>query len=137
MKILKSYSEMILLPTFEERLAYLKIGQTVGMETFGFDRILNQALYTSHLWREVKQQAIIRDNGCDLAIPDMPIVGRIIVHHINPITEEDIIRKNPDIFNLDYLVCTSLITHNRVHYKDLDEDKRLPLERHPGDTKLW
>lgn len=135
--MIRTYSELIRLPTFEERLEYLYLGQGVGIETFGFDRYLNQALYSSSLWREVKARVIARDGGCDLAIPDIPIVGRIIVHHMNPITEQDIIDRNPDIFNPDYLISTSLITHNRIHYKDLDKDKRLPLERRPGDTKLW
>lgn len=134
----KTYSEMIKLKTYEERLEYLQDINPVGIETFGYNRYLNQALYQRDpRWKEARRKVIIRDQGCDLGLEDRPIFGKIIVHHMNPITEEDIINGNPDIFDPDGLVSTSDPTHRKIHYGDADKDVKLPIERSPGDTKLW
>lgn len=134
----KTYSEMIKLKTYEERLEYLQDINPVGLETFGHSRYLNQALYQRDpRWKEARRKVIIRDQGCDLGLEDRPIFDKIIVHHMNPITEEDIINGNPDIFDPDGLVSTSDPTHRKIHYGDADKGTKLPIERSPGDTKLW
>ena len=134
----KTYSEMIKLKTYEERLEYLQDINPVGLETFGHNRYLNQALYQRDpRWKEARRKVIIRDQGCDLGLEDRPICDKIIVHHMNPITEEDIINGNLDIFDPDGLVSTSDPTHRKIHYGDADKDVKLPIERSPGDTKLW
>lgn len=137
MKI-RTYNEMILLPTFEERYEYLRLGGMVGEETFGFDRYFNQAFYKSKEWLHARQEAIIRDNGCDLAIPDRRIFDHIIVHHLNPITLSQLEEGGPELFDLRYLVCVSHNTHNAIHYGD---DRLLVkstiTERRPGDTCPW
>lgn len=136
----RTYSEMMKLKTYEERLEYLQDIKPVGEETFGFDRVLNQALYQrSPEWKKVRQEVIIRDQGCDLAVEGEDIHDMIIVHHMNPITEEDIIQHNPAIFDPEELVCTSPRTHRKIHYGDAEKDVRSlqTLERSPGDTKLW
>lgn len=132
----KSYSELIKLETFEERADYLFIGDMVGNETFGNSRWLNQKLYKSSEWRRVRDEVIIRDNGCDLAIDGCGLTSRnIIVHHINPITEDDILNRHPILFDLDNLISTSHDTHNFIHYgtKIKEEYK----ERTPDDTCPW
>ena len=137
MKI-RTYNEMILLPTFEERFKYLKLGGEVGKDTFGFDRYFNQAFYKSREWRHARQEAIIRDNGCDLAIPDREILDHIIVHHLNPITMEQIDNGGEELFDLRFLVCVSHNTHNAIHYGDENLLIKTTLtERKPGDTCPW
>ncbi len=137
MKI-RTYEELIQFETFEERFEYLKLGGEVGLETFGMDRFLNQALYRSKIWRnEVRPAVILRDNGCDLAIEDRQIYDSIIIHHMNPITLEDIENNDPKIYCLDFLVCTSLLTHNAIHYGDSSILQKDYEPRRPGDTKLW
>lgn len=136
--MIKTYSHLITLPTFMERFEYLAIGGRVGEATFGSKRYLNQALYTSDEWKHIRDKAIIRDDGCDLGVPGMDIGGRIYIHHLNPITLEDIERRRPWIFDLDNLVCVSQRTHEAIHYGDA----RLLIfnqstERSPGDTRLW
>lgn len=134
----KTYSEMIKLKTYEERLEYLQDINPIGKETFGYNRYLNQALYQRDpRWKEARRKVIIRDQGCDLGLEDRPIHDKVIVHHMNPITEEDIVNGNPDIFDPECLVSTSDTTHRKIHYGDADKDTRLPIERSPGDTKLW
>lgn len=134
----KTYSEMIKLKTYEERLEYLQDINPVGRETFGYNRYLNQALYQRDpRWKEARRKVIIRDQGCDLGLEDRPIYDKVIVHHMNPITEEDILNGNPDIFDPEGLVSTSDTTHRKIHYGDADKDAKLPMERSPGDTKLW
>lgn len=134
----KSYSHLITLPTFEERFEYLSIGGKVGEMTFGSRRYLNQVLYTSDAWRSVRDEVIIRDEACDLAVPGMDIGGLVYIHHINPITIEDIRERRPHIFDLDNLVCASRRTHEAIHYGDIRllNDSR-PVTRTPGDTRLW
>ena len=132
------YSELITLPTFLERYRYLRTSGKVGKETFGSHRYLNQALYTSDEWKQIRNHVIIRDNGCDLGAEGFEIHGAIYIHHINPITEEDILKRSPLLFDLENLICVSFNTHQAIHYGD---ESMLPItyfnERRPGDTKLW
>lgn len=133
----KSYKELSKLKTFQERYDYLKLGDRVGEETFGYDRYLNQALYTSAEWRKVRDQVIIRDNGCDLGAEDRNIGEKILIHHLNPITKQDILERSPVLFDLDNLVCTSKRTHDAIHFGSEEVCYQEPTERTPGDTKLW
>lgn len=135
--MIKSYKELCRLQTFEERYEYLKIGGIVGRETFGFERYLNQAFYKSGEWRHTRRNIIIRDNGCDLAIKDREIFDRIIVHHINPITIEDIEYGRDCVFDPDNLITTSHNTSNAIHYGDASLLIILPKDRRKGDTRLW
>lgn len=137
MKIIRSYSELKMLSTYEERYDYLKLLGKVGEETFGFDRYLNQHLYQSPQWRTVRRQVILRDDGLDMGTFGYDIVGKIIVHHMNPITIEDIENENPDIFNPEYLICVSEETHNAIHYCDKSLLPKTVIRRFAGDTKLW
>lgn len=134
----RSYSELKLIQSFKERYEYLRIGGHVGIETFGFDRYLNQALYTSPRWRKVRRDVIIRDDGCDLGIDGFYIFDKILVHHMNPITVKDIEDDNEDIFDPEFLICVSGQTHNAIHYGD---EKKLPnfqfVERTKYDTCPW
>lgn len=134
---IRTYSELITLPTFKERFEYLKLGGTVGEETFGFDRYLNQMLYKSSKWLRVRDFVIVRDNGCDLAIEDREIRSRILVHHMNPITKEDILRESEFVFDPEYLVCTMKNTHDAIHYGDTDLLICDFVERRKNDTCPW
>ena len=133
----KSYLELRQIPTFEGRYEYLKIGGVVGRATFGFERYLNQILYNSDDWKWIRRDAIIRDNGCDLGIEDREIFGRLVVHHINPITIEQIETGDPCVFDLNNLICSANRTHNAIHYGDASLLTILPKERRKGDTCLW
>lgn len=133
----KTYSELVRLPDFLDRFEYLKLNGSVGMETFGFDRYLNQALYHSDKWRRIRNEVILRDNGCDLAHPDRPIQGRIVIHHLNPITMEDIVNRAYAVFDLENLVSVSIDTHNAIHYGDSSLIFDEIVERSPNDTILW
>lgn len=133
----KTYSELSKFGTFKERFDYLKLGGFVGEETFGFDRYLNQVLYTSYEWRKIRNQVILRDNGNDLGLDGYPIRGKILIHHINPITLEDIEMRSPTLFRLDNLISTSLMTHNAIHYGDESLLPQEPIERRPNDTCPW
>ena len=132
------YSELIELPTFEERYQYCKLGGGVADPTFADERFLNQKLYQSPEWRRVRRDVIARDLGCDLAHSDRPIIKRILIHHLNPITAEDIYKRHENIFDLENLICVSFDTHNAIHYGD---EKLLiptkPTERTPFDTCPW
>lgn len=135
---LRTYSELIALPTFEERFQYLKLSGVVGKDTFGFDRYLNQQFYRSAEWKRIRDQVIVRDNGCDLAIEDRLIHGKILIHHMNPITEQDVLKHSDLLINPEYLICVSHITHNAIHYGD--EDLLVaskPVIRTPNDTCPW
>lgn len=134
---IKTYSELIALPTYEERFNYLKLEGVVGEMTFGFDRYLNQKLYTSQEWKTVRNQVIVRDNGCDLACEGYEIYGKILIHHINPITVEDVINRNPIIFDLENLISTTHNTHNAIHYGDENLLIKGPIERTKNDTIPW
>lgn len=134
--MIRTYREMIKLPTFADRFKYLKLNGFVGEETFGFDRYLNQSLYHSDLWKTVRNQVIIRDMGCDLAVEGLEIKGRLIVHHMNPVTKEEILEHSESLIDPEFLVCTTISTHNAIHYGD-DSILEPFIERRPGDTSLW
>jgi hypothetical protein len=133
----RTYSELIRIDTFEERFRYLSLQGQVGVDTFGFDRYLNQTFYASREWKRIRQQVIARDEGCDMAVPGFEIYDRIYVHHMNPMTPEDIKHGNDDILNPEYLICVTHKTHNAIHYGDERQLPRQFVERRPGDTKLW
>lgn len=138
MKTLKTYSEIKRLTTFEERYNYLRLNGQVGVSTFGHDRYLNQMLYhNSKRWRSVRDEVIIRDDGCDLGIPDRQIYDKILIHHMNPITITDIEESNDDIFNPEYLICCCLNTHNAIHFGDASLLIREPVVRRANDTCPW
>lgn len=136
---MKSYSELSKLKTYEERFEYLQLKGSVGIETFGFDRYLNQALYKSPEWKKTRNQVLMRDNGCDLGISGREICSHAIIHHMNPITEKQIEERDPEIFNPEYLITVTHKTHNAIHYGDNSVLQRInPKEdRKPGDTCLW
>lgn len=134
---IKSYSEMVRLPTFLERYRYLKIGGQVGEETFGYDRYLNQILYRSSEWKRFRRDIIIRDNGCDLACDGYEIIGKVLIHHIDPITVRDIELRDPKIFDPENVVSVTLNTHNAIHYGDESLLITEPLVRTPNDTCPW
>ena len=135
--IIRTYSELIKLPTFEERFQYLKLDGDVGVETFGFDRYLNQAFYSSDEWKSIRNQVIIRDNGCDLGIEGREIYKRIIIHHMNPITKEDLLYRTEYLLNPEYMICTMKTTHDAIHYGDENLLFKEPIERKPNDTCPW
>ena len=137
MTALRCYRELSRLKTFEERFEYLKLGALVGESTFGFERYMNQMLYTSSKWRRLRNQIIIRDNGCDLGVEGFEIPDKIVVHHMNPMTIEDLENFSDDVFNPEYLICCALLTHNAIHYGDKNLLPKLPVERRPGDTCPW
>lgn len=130
------YSELQLLSDFDSRYDYLKVGGSVGEETFGNERWLNQIFYRSSEWKSVRDRVIIRDNGYDLGCLDRPIFGNVLIHHMNPITPEDIRNRNPDILDPEFLISCSLPTHNAIHYGD-GELVRSIVERRPNDTCPW
>ena len=134
---IKTYSELITIPTFLERYRYLKIGGSVGKETFGRDRYLNQILYTSPEWRNFRKQIIIRDSGNDLACEGYEIHGAILIHHIDPITVEDVLRRDPKIFDPENVISTVLNTHLAIHYGDETLLITDPITRTQNDTCPW
>lgn len=136
MKI-RTYSELILFDSFVDRFNYLKLSGQVGRDTFGFDRYLNQILYKCDDWLEARKQTIIRDDGCDLGIEGHDIFKCIIVHHMNPITVDDVKNRNPIIFDLDFLITTRLRTHNAIHYGSNDSIFNSFTERKQNDTIPW
>lgn len=137
MKIIRSYSELRRITTFEERYKYLQLGGIVGKDTFGFDRYLNQIFYRSQKWKSIRDQIIIRDNGCDLGVEGYDIYGRILIHHMNPITLDDIERESEFLLNPEYLICTTHNTHNAIHYGDEKLLITTPIERTKNDTCPW
>lgn len=134
---IRTYSELITLPTFEERFRYLQLGGKVGEDTFGHDRYLNQMFYTSDEWRRIRRDVIVRDNGCDLGIQDREIHGLIIIHHMNPITIEDITNRSEFLLNPEYLISTVKNTHDAIHFSDERILIADPIERRPNDTCPW
>lgn len=133
----KRYSELKLLPTFQERLDYLKLKGSVGLDTFGFDRYLNQTFYRSPEWKRLRDEIIIRDEGCDLGVPGYEIFDRIYIHHMNPISQSDLMDRNPDIMNPEFLICVSHRTHNAIHYGTEDILPMEPIVRTRNDTCPW
>ena len=134
---IRTYSELIKLPTFEERFNYLRLNGCVGKETFGFDRYINQQFYRSTEWKRMRNLVILRDNGCDLGVKDRPIYERILIHHMNPVAIEDIQNGTDFLLNPEYLISTIHSTHNAIHYGDTNLLSRDPIERRPGDTCPW
>lgn len=135
--MIRDIHEVQKLETFEERYRYLRLTGLIGESTFGFDRYLNQSFYTSTQWKRVRDLVIIRDNGCDLGLIGFEIRDRILIHHMNPIKPEDITKRNPDILNPDFLICTSKRTHLAIHYGDQELLQKPHKPRRPGDTNLW
>jgi hypothetical protein len=134
----RTYSELRQLTTFEDRFDYLSMAGEVGAATFGFDRWVNQNFYRSREWKQARSAVILRDNGCDLGIPGREIYRELLVHHMNPVTPEDLIRGEEWVLDLEYLITTTHRTHNAIHYGDRSLLARAaPVERRPGDTKLW
>ena len=136
-KIIRTYSELIMLPTFEERYRYLRLGGRVGEDTFGFDRYINQLFYKSDEWLSLRDEIIIRDNGCDLGIPGREIFGRILIHHMNPISVKDILNRTEYLLNPEYLICTVKNTHDAIHYGNEESLLLIPRERTKNDTCPW
>lgn len=134
---LRTYSELKQLKTFEERYEYLKLDGQVGADTFGFDRYLNQVFYKSPEWRSVRNEVIVRDNGCDLGIEGREIHTKILVHHMNPISKEDILERSDILLNPEYLITTVKRTHDAIHYGDADTLIKDPIERSANDTCPW
>lgn len=137
MNPIRFYSELITFPTFEERFKYLQLNGKVGKDTFGFDRYLNQVFYRSQRWKRTRDQVIIRDNGCDLGMEGRDICGKILIHHMNPITLEDIERESEYLLDPEFLICVTHNTHNAIHYGDENLIIRLPKERSLNDTCPW
>jgi hypothetical protein len=135
--MIRTYRELQRLKTFEERFQYLQLRGIVGESTFGYDRYLNQILYTSRRWRGSRDKVIIRDDGCDLGIEDREIQGRIIIHHMNPITIEDIELERDIIFDPEFLISTADLTHKAIHYGDESLLPQMPIERRRNDTCPW
>lgn len=135
--MIRTYTELSKLQTFEDRYQYLKLDGSVGEETFGFDRWLNQAFYKSKEWRSLRHQIIVRDNGCDLGFEGYDIYGRIIIHHMNPITVDDIRNQSELLLNPEYLICTSHNTHQAISYGDKSLLVTMPTERYKYDTCPW
>lgn len=133
----KCYSELIALPTFIERYRYLKLNGVIGEDTFGFKRWLNQVLYTSSDWKSFRREIARRDNGCDLAVQGFEIYGPVIVHHIVPITYEDVLNRSKCLFDPENAILTQLGTHNAIHYGDESLLNIAPVERTPNDTCPW
>lgn len=135
--MIRRYSELIKIPNFENRFEYLKIAGRVGESTFGFDRFLNQSFYRSKEWRNIRNFVITRDEGCDLADPDHPIYGQVIIHHLNPLTIEDVENHTEFLLDPEYLITTQHSTHNAIHYGDSSLLPKDFVERKPGDTCPW
>ena len=134
---IRTYSELILLPTFEERFKYLQLNGRIGDDTFGFDRYINQNFYKSADWKRIRDQIIIRDNGCDLALEGYEIHGRILIHHMNPITVKDVELSTEYLMNPEYLICVTHNTHNAIHYGDEKLLMKGPVVRTKNDTCPW
>lgn len=135
---MKSYSELMDIPTFEGRYRYLRIKGRVGEETFRCNRHINQQLYTKDpRWKVLRSHIIVRDDGCDLAMPDFRIYGKVIIHHINPITVEDFMNNDPIIFDPENVICVSFNTHQAIHYGDESLLPQVPIVRTKNDTCLW
>lgn len=137
-KIIRTYSELIQLETFEERFEYLRLDGMVGRDTFGFDRYLNQLFYNSLEWKQIRNFVISRDCGCDLGVIDHEIYGKVLIHHMNPLTKDDIINKTDYLLNPEYLICVSFETHQAIHYGNNNYiNDNIPIQRRKNDTCPW
>lgn len=135
--IIRTYNELMLLPTFEERFEYLKLSGRVGEETFGFDRWFNQKFYRSAEWKHLRDKVIIRDNGCDLGVEGREIYGKILIHHMNPISKKDILERTDLLLNPMYLISVTKQTHDAIHYSDDSILMKDPIVRRRNDTCPW
>lgn len=135
--MIRTYTDLIAIPTFVDRFEYLKLMGSVGADTFGYDRYLNQIFYTTREWRHLRDQVILRDMGRDLAMEGYEIHGKIYIHHLNPISKDDIIERSEYLMNPEFLVCTSFETHNAIHYGNADNLRSIPIERRANDTCPW
>lgn len=135
--MIRTFSELVHIPTFEERFDYLQLRGQVGSSTFGFDRWMNQLFYRSRDWKLVRQHVIARDFGCDLAMEGYEIHDRIYIHHMNPMEADDLVHGNQDVLDPEFLISTTHRTHNAIHYGDRSLLPRKLVERRPGDTALW
>lgn len=135
--MVRTYSELIKIPTFLERFKYLKLNGSVGIDTFGFDRYLNQTFYRSYEWKRLRNDIIVRDMGCDLGLEGYDIFDKILVHHMNPIGPDDIIHRSDYLLDPEFLICTSKLTHDAIHYGDEQILYQDPVIRTPGDTCPW
>ena len=135
--MLRTYSELITLPTFKERFQYLQLSGSVGADTFGYDRYLNQLFYRTTEWKQLRHEIIVRDNGCDLAMDGYDIYGRIIIHHLNPLVKDDILNRSDYLLNPEFLICTTHNTHNAIHYGDESLLIMEPIVRSKNDTCPW
>lgn len=135
--MIKTYSELIRFKTLEERYRYLRIGGRVGEETFGFDRWMNQVFYKDPRWRDIRDEVITRDNGCDLGLEGYDIHGKIFVHHMNPVTKDDILHNFDSLLNPEFLISTSKRTHDAIHYGNEDLLPQSPIVRTRNDTCPW
>jgi hypothetical protein len=137
MSKIRTYSGLSQIESFEDRYYYLELKGTLGERTFGFDRWINQAFYRSREWKNIRNQVIVRDNGCDLGVPGYEIYSGLLVHHMNPISVEEIEHGDEGILDPEFLITTSLQTHNAIHYGDINLLPRGPITRRSGDTMLW
>lgn len=135
--MIRKYSDLRRLATLQERFEYLKLAGKVGADTFGFDRYLNQRFYKLGKWKEARNYVIIRDNGCDLGVEGYEIGDKVLVHHMNPITLDNVLEMDEALFDPEFLICVSHNTHNAIHYGDANLLPKLPIERRPGDTCPW
>lgn len=137
MTVTRSYSGLMQYETFDERFEYLKLEGSVGRSTFGFDRWMNQRFYASYEWKRARNIVLSRDNGCDLGVPGFEIFSEPLIHHMNPMTVDDIVHGEEWIVDPDFLITTTKMTHNAIHFGGKSVMPRVVLERSPGDTKLW
>lgn len=135
--VIRTYSELIKIKSFEERFRYLQLNGVVGKETFGFDRFINQRFYRSNEWKSIRDFVIVRDNGCDLGVSGYEIKGKILIHHLNPICYEDILERKEALMDLENLICVSHNTHNAIHYGDESLLIKMTDERTANDTCPW
>lgn len=135
--MIRTYTELATIDEFEDRFEYLKTSSEVGAETFGFERWLNQRFYTSPEWKTVRRDVLARDLGCDLGVEGHEIYDVVFVHHMNPITPQQVSDRDPDILNPEYLICVSRPTHNAIHFGGIESIPKPFVERRPNDTKLW
>ena len=133
----RTYEELSKLKTFKERFEYLQLDGRVASDTFGFDRYLNQQFYKSDKWRKIRDIVILRDNGCDLGVKGYDIHGKLYIHHMNPLNQDDILNQTDYLLNPNYLICTSHNTHNAIHYGSYELVNKEPIERVPNDTCPW
>lgn len=134
--MIRTYNELITLPFYEDRVEYLRTHNALGEETFGYERWMNQRFYKSAVWKRVRREVILRDSGCDLALLDRPIFDRLLIHHMNPISSDDLKHGRDNLLDLNQLVCVSHETHNLIHYSKAEPSLHV-LERSPNDTVPW